>query len=152
MNSAVQVLPCCPPPPPILKPLVHTTLPKGPPLGFCILHSRKPYQTLVTFSMSHQCTQQLGTGTKVFASAQHPRACVWFYKAVILWCFPLDSRIEYLRHACGFEEERVLAIISNHTAFISWNKERKEETETSVIPAPSLRVQGRGGGEAGPQQ
>lgn len=122
LNFAVGVGPCCSL---TLKPLIHTTLPKGPPVGFCILHSRKPYLTLVTFLIACQCTQQL----RSLPQPSIPELVSGFIKLSSHGdgCFPLDSRIEYLRHNHGFEEERDLAVLSNQTAFISWQKRGKKK-------------------------
>lgn len=89
--------------------------PKSAPLGPHIIYSRKPQQNSEGFLIACQCTQQLGTGTKAFASVQSPQAWVWFYNPVVSGdgCFPLDSRITYFRHDRGFDGERGIIIIGN---------------------------------------
>lgn len=97
----------------VLKLLLYSTLPKGTPLGFYIICRRKPHQNSETFLIACQCTQQLGVRSKVFASVLRSRPMPGFITLSSHGdgCFPLDSRISYLRRRPGFEEETLSILV-----------------------------------------
>lgn len=134
----------------VLKLLLDSTLPKGTPLGFYIICRRKPHQDSETFLIACQCTQQLGVRTTVFASVLRSRPMPGFITLSSHGdgCFPLDSRILYLRRRPGFEEEPLSILVIKQLSSPKI-KGKGEETETRIILAHSLGVQGRGGGRLG---